>query len=699
MWTQLSEPFSKPTTDEDSIEGQLLKEYAKVEEVFSAEVIKKEVPEEDLAALKSPTTTSVSFLDPKRAQNVNITIKGFKLTTDQLVDALRKVDDAVLETSLITSLLKFVPTEEEIGMMSQYDDAPEQLAPAERFMYSVSKIPLYESRLKALEFRSWFLEEGAVDGADMVRKIRLAIDAVKKSTLEKVRLKRGGYVISEHDPKFAEVLKVILGLGNFLNGKRGPVYGFKLDALVKLGDTKSSVVEDRKYTLLHYMAELFEDKMPHLSDFTDELVDVEDATRVAMADLRALMKNIKDGVAQVQTLVNQLSRMPDKGGSQSTKGFERTMKDFHAHAKALYEDLTAKVAKIDTDYDQLCTVFGEEASKLPSEEFFGIFWKFCVDYQQAKVENENARIKKKEKEKKEKQQREFEEKRKKRKGGDLTPLEKPESVMSLLSPLAVAGDGADDVTPVTSEGDAGSTPSSSTGTDTTAKIQTIKPKLGKSDEEKLLLQLDGAPEVLPIVGDSPSDSEGTLEHITEIEGGSDGGATAVAVGNAPMTAAAVGVPAGAKVVTVDLAGSPTSSHDDGSEGTAQPEIGGGSSIGRSGTPLDETRGPGGETKESPQQPTSGTSTPQPTTPGKVVPKATTLRPAGALNSLLDVLEPSKFDDLETAVAWTDPELEATAAVELPIARPAAGSRKTDKNDLSSALSKLMTMVKDFDDDD
>ncbi|KAI9032377.1 hypothetical protein DFJ74DRAFT_764072 [Hyaloraphidium curvatum] len=413
VWTHLSEPFAKPTTDERSLEGKLLKEYETLEEVFSAEFVKKEVPEED-PATKPTAATKVTFLDSKRSQNINITLRASKLSSEQLVEAMSKVDDAVLPTQLITELLKFVPTEDELGVLSQHEDDPQSLAPAERFMYSVSKIPFYEARLRALGFRAWFLEEGAADGAEMVEKIRRAIDAINKSAVKRIEVKRGGYLISSRDPKFADVLKVILGLGNFLNGKRGPTYGFKLDALLRLGDTKSTVVEDRKYTLLHYLAQLFEDKMPHLLNFTDELVDVEDGTRVTMADLRAILVRIKHGVEQLEVLLNQLSRSTKKNAGD----FERIMKEFHASSASFLDDLTSKIDGIDADYDALCTMFGEESAKMPSEEFFGIFWKFCVEYQQAKLENENARARKLEKEKKERHQREMEEKRKRKKKPD-----------------------------------------------------------------------------------------------------------------------------------------------------------------------------------------------------------------------------------------------------------------------------------------
>ncbi len=59
--------------------------------------------------------------------------------------------------------------------------------------------------------------------------------------------------------KFKGVMEIVLALGNYINGGtyRGGAYGFKLDILTKLQDTKSS---DNKTTLLHYLATLIINK-------------------------------------------------------------------------------------------------------------------------------------------------------------------------------------------------------------------------------------------------------------------------------------------------------------------------------------------------------------------------------------------------------------------------------------------------------
>lgn len=74
--------------------------------------------------------------------------------------------------------------------------------------------------------------------------------------------------------KMFGILELVLILGNFINDGtfRGNASGFKLDGLVKMADTKSSVKP--KFTLIHYLVDLVELLRPDLLDFATELDDV-----------------------------------------------------------------------------------------------------------------------------------------------------------------------------------------------------------------------------------------------------------------------------------------------------------------------------------------------------------------------------------------------------------------------------------------
>jgi len=78
--------------------------------------------------------------------------------------------------------------------------------------------------------------------------------------------------------KFKKLLEFVLAVGNYLNGgtARGQAYGFKLEALKKLRDTKTA---DNQSTLLHYLVQLVDSKNPEVSNFPKDLKHVVAAAR------------------------------------------------------------------------------------------------------------------------------------------------------------------------------------------------------------------------------------------------------------------------------------------------------------------------------------------------------------------------------------------------------------------------------------
>lgn len=75
--------------------------------------------------------------------------------------------------------------------------------------------------------------------------------------------------------KLRSVLEIILAFGNYLNSsKRGPAYGFKLQSLDTLLDTKST---DKKMCLLHYIVATVRQKFSELLNFDSELMYIEKA--------------------------------------------------------------------------------------------------------------------------------------------------------------------------------------------------------------------------------------------------------------------------------------------------------------------------------------------------------------------------------------------------------------------------------------
>lgn len=81
------------------------------------------------------------------------------------------------------------------------------------------------------------------------------------------------------EPKtsWTKILEIILAIGNFLNGKnreRGNIYGFTIESLSKIGETKAG---DNKTTLLEYIVTLIYKKFPDVMEDIPNILSKADA--------------------------------------------------------------------------------------------------------------------------------------------------------------------------------------------------------------------------------------------------------------------------------------------------------------------------------------------------------------------------------------------------------------------------------------
>lgn len=155
--------------------------------------------------------------------------------------------------------MRFLPTEAEVKLLRQYErerQPLEELAAEDRFMLLFSKVERLTQRMAGMAFLGNFQ-----DNLQMLTPQLNAIIAASASVKSSQKLK--------------QMLEIILALGNYMNSsKRGAVYGFKLQSLDLLLDTKST---DRKMTLLHFIALTVKEKYPELANFWHELHFVEKA--------------------------------------------------------------------------------------------------------------------------------------------------------------------------------------------------------------------------------------------------------------------------------------------------------------------------------------------------------------------------------------------------------------------------------------
>ena len=130
------------------------------------------------------------------------------------------------------------------------------LTEEDKFLLQLSKIERLSTKLAIMSYIGNFFDNAHLI-APQVHAVISASSSVKGSK------------------KLRAVLEIILAFGNYLNSdKRGPAYGFKLQSLDTLLDTKTT---DKKMSLLHYIVATIRQKFPELLNFESELMHIDKA--------------------------------------------------------------------------------------------------------------------------------------------------------------------------------------------------------------------------------------------------------------------------------------------------------------------------------------------------------------------------------------------------------------------------------------
>lgn len=185
--------------------------------------------------LYSPNQENM-VLDPKKAQNIAISLRALNVNIDAVCEALSDGNADALGTELLESLLKMAPTKDEERRLKEHkDDSLYQLGPAERFLKAVLDIPSAFKRVDAMLYIANFESD--------VQYLRRSFD-ILEAACEELRNSR----------MFLKLLEAVLKTGNRMNKgtNRGDAQAFKLDTLLKLVDVKGA---DGKTTLLHFVVQ------------------------------------------------------------------------------------------------------------------------------------------------------------------------------------------------------------------------------------------------------------------------------------------------------------------------------------------------------------------------------------------------------------------------------------------------------------
>uniref|UniRef100_A0A4W4HNU4 Formin-like 3 n=1 Tax=Electrophorus electricus TaxID=8005 RepID=A0A4W4HNU4_ELEEL len=350
-WTALKPNQINGTVFNELDDERVLEELdmEKFEELFKTRAQGAMV---DLSCTKSKASIKVAnkvqLLDANRSKNLAITLRKASKSTEEICKAIQTFDLKALPVDFVECLMRFLPTEAESKLLRQYERERrplEQLAEEDRFMLLFSKIERLTQRMSIITFVGNF-----ADNISMLTPQLNAVIAASASV--------------KSSPKLKRLLEIILALGNYMNSsKRGCVYGFKLQSLDLLLDTKST---DRKMTLLHYIALIVKEKYPELTNFYNELHFVDKAAAVSLENVLLDIKELGKSMELIRRECSLHDHAVLKGFLQtSDPQLEKLQKD----AKTAEEAFSAVVM-----------YFGESPKTTPPSVFFPVFVRFIKAY-------------------------------------------------------------------------------------------------------------------------------------------------------------------------------------------------------------------------------------------------------------------------------------------------------------------------------
>jgi len=164
--------------------------------------------------------------------------------------------------------------------------------------------------------------------------------------------------------KFKAVLEIVLAFGNYLNSnKRGPAYGFKLQSLDTLIDTKST---DKRSSLLHYIVATIRAKFPELLNFESELYGTDKAASVALENVVADVQELEKGM----DLVRKEAELRVKGAQT------HILRDFLNNSEDKLKKIKSDLRHAQEAFKECVEYFGDSSRNADAAAFFALIVRF-----------------------------------------------------------------------------------------------------------------------------------------------------------------------------------------------------------------------------------------------------------------------------------------------------------------------------------
>ncbi|CAG8544118.1 19641_t:CDS:10 [Racocetra fulgida] len=161
-----------------------------------------------------------------------------------------------------------------------------------------------------------------------------------------------------------------------------------LNQLMLYIPTAEEAAKSSSITLLHFLAETIETKLPNVLGFVDEIAECGSACRVSQQEMT-------NEYRQMGTKLNDLAielqkHFGDDVELENNDRFPEMMKEFVVKSQQKFEDLQMEYTSMEVAYKDVVAYFGEDPKNTKPDEFFGIFKTFLTSFE--RVRNDNKAI-------------------------------------------------------------------------------------------------------------------------------------------------------------------------------------------------------------------------------------------------------------------------------------------------------------------
>ncbi|XP_063146469.1 inverted formin-2 isoform X1 [Candoia aspera] len=366
---------------EESIEP----DYTRIEQLFCFPQSKPKSKE------VTPVKTEpkeITFLDSKKSLNLNIFLKQFKCTNEEVVNMIQKGDRTKFDVEVLKQLLKLLPEKHEIENLKSFKEEKEKLANADQFYLLLLGVPSYQLRIECM----LMCEETAV----LLEMLQPKAETIRRACED--------LLTSHRLPIFCQL---ILNVGNFLNygSHTGDADGFKIGTLLKLTETKAN---QTRITLLHHILEEVE---KNHTDLLQLPKDLECVSKAAGINLDVIHSESSSNVKKLLELERKLSSSTEEVKAQ----YGTAIQDSLSANKKLEHEFELTEAKRMELANYLC----EDPNKLSLEDIFNTMKTFRDLYIKALKENKDRKEQAAKAEKRKKQLEAEEAKRQKGENGKI----------------------------------------------------------------------------------------------------------------------------------------------------------------------------------------------------------------------------------------------------------------------------------------